>query len=57
MSFVLFSIDEDGLMDLNSPDKNPGVKGIHERFARLSVIAEILKGKESRERCVPLRKN
>jgi DnaJ-class molecular chaperone len=35
-----------------SPDKNPGVKGVHERFARLSVIAEILKGEESRKRSV-----
>jgi hypothetical protein len=26
-----------------SPDKNPGVVGIHERFARLGVIAAILR--------------
>ncbi|PPR07048.1 hypothetical protein CVT26_005249 [Gymnopilus dilepis] len=32
------------------PDKNPGVKGVHERFARLGVIATILRNKESRER-------
>jgi len=32
------------------PDKNPGVKGVHERFARLSVIADILKGEGSRKR-------
>ena len=33
-----------------SPDKNPGVAGIHERFARLGVIAAILRGSESRKR-------
>lgn len=33
-----------------SPDKNPGVVGIHERFARLGVIAAILRGTESRKR-------
>ncbi|GLB33895.1 putative dnaJ molecular chaperone homology domain containing protein [Lyophyllum shimeji] len=32
------------------PDKNPGVKGIHERFARLGVVATILRNKESRKR-------
>ncbi|KAF8913978.1 hypothetical protein CPB84DRAFT_1669307 [Gymnopilus junonius] len=32
------------------PDKNPGVKGIHERFARLGVISTILRKKESRDR-------
>lgn len=32
------------------PDKNPGVKGIHERFARLGVIATILKNTEGRKR-------
>ncbi|ODN74588.1 hypothetical protein L202_06947 [Cryptococcus amylolentus CBS 6039] len=32
------------------PDKNPGVKDIEERFARLGLIAGILRGKESRER-------
>ncbi|KAJ3555540.1 hypothetical protein NP233_g12183 [Leucocoprinus birnbaumii] len=32
------------------PDKNPGVKGAHERFARLGVIAKILRNKESRKR-------
>ncbi|KAF9534238.1 hypothetical protein CPB83DRAFT_843909 [Crepidotus variabilis] len=32
------------------PDKNPGVKGIHERFSRLGVISTILRNKESRER-------
>lgn len=32
------------------PDKNPGVKGIHERFARLGVIAAILKDTEGRKR-------
>ncbi|KAF9446947.1 DnaJ-domain-containing protein [Macrolepiota fuliginosa MF-IS2] len=32
------------------PDKNPGVKGAHERFARLGVIANILRNKESRKR-------
>ena len=36
----------------NSPDKNPGVKGTHDRFARLTVIADILKGEESRKRSV-----
>ncbi|KZO94800.1 DnaJ-domain-containing protein [Calocera viscosa TUFC12733] len=32
------------------PDKNPGVKGIHDRFARLSVVSQILRNTESRER-------
>jgi len=32
------------------PDKNPGVVGIHERFARLGVIAAILRNPESRKR-------
>ncbi|KXN89664.1 hypothetical protein AN958_05531 [Leucoagaricus sp. SymC.cos] len=32
------------------PDKNPGVKGAHERFARLGVIANILRNKASRKR-------
>ncbi|KAF8812521.1 DnaJ-domain-containing protein [Phlegmacium glaucopus] len=32
------------------PDKNPNVKGIHERFARLGVISTILRNKESRKR-------
>jgi hypothetical protein len=36
----------------DSPDKNPNVKGIHERFARLGVIATILRNKEGRQRCV-----
>jgi len=31
------------------PDKNPGVKGIEKRFARLGVIAKILRNKESRK--------
>jgi len=32
------------------PDKNPGVKGVHERFARLGVIAAILRDSAGRER-------
>ncbi|WWC73179.1 uncharacterized protein I206_107145 [Kwoniella pini CBS 10737] len=32
------------------PDKNPGVKNIQERFARLGVIAQILRSSEGRER-------
>ncbi|TFK55945.1 DnaJ-domain-containing protein [Heliocybe sulcata] len=32
------------------PDKNPGVKGIQERFARLGVVAAILRSSEGRER-------
>ncbi|KAJ7068356.1 hypothetical protein C8F01DRAFT_978821 [Mycena amicta] len=32
------------------PDKNPNDKKIHERFARLGVVATILRNKESRER-------
>jgi len=32
------------------PDKNPGVKGMEERYARLGVIAKILRNKEDRER-------
>jgi hypothetical protein len=35
---------------LSSPDKNPGVKNIHDRFARLGVIAQILRSPEGRER-------
>ena len=35
-----------------SPDKNPGVKGIQERFARLGVIGSILRSEEGRERSV-----
>jgi DnaJ homolog subfamily C member 1 len=35
-----------------SPDKNPGVKGIQERFARLGVVASILRNQEGRERSV-----
>lgn len=32
------------------PDKNPGVKGAHERFARLGVISNILRNRASRKR-------
>lgn len=32
------------------PDKNPGVKDAHERFARLGVIAKMLRDSEGRER-------
>ncbi|KAF8138411.1 DnaJ-domain-containing protein [Boletus edulis] len=32
------------------PDKNPGVKGIQERFARLGIIANILRSPEGRKR-------
>ena len=32
------------------PDKNPGVKGIHERFARLGKVSTILRNKEKRTR-------
>ncbi|KAF7977442.1 hypothetical protein HWV62_3607 [Athelia sp. TMB] len=32
------------------PDKNPNVKGIHERFARLGIIATILRTTEGRKR-------
>ncbi|PCH41045.1 DnaJ-domain-containing protein [Wolfiporia cocos MD-104 SS10] len=32
------------------PDKNPGVKGAHERFARLGVVATILRDPEGRKR-------
>jgi len=32
------------------PDKNPGVKGIQERFARLGVVAAILRDDEGRKR-------
>jgi len=34
----------------SSPDKNPGVKDIQARFARLGVITQILRSPESRER-------
>jgi hypothetical protein len=33
-----------------SPDKNPGVKDIQARFARLGVITQILRSPEGRER-------
>ena len=36
----------------SSPDKNPGVKGVQERFARLGVVATILRSEEGRERSV-----
>lgn len=32
------------------PDKNPGVKGIEKRFARLGVVSTILRNPESRKR-------
>ncbi|KAG8696885.1 hypothetical protein FRC09_008205, partial [Ceratobasidium sp. 395] len=32
------------------PDKNPGVKGAHERYARLGKVNAILKSSEGRER-------
>ncbi|KAI0068652.1 DnaJ-domain-containing protein [Artomyces pyxidatus] len=32
------------------PDKNPGVKGIQERFARLGVVSAILRNPEGRKR-------
>ncbi|EIN10462.1 DnaJ-domain-containing protein [Punctularia strigosozonata HHB-11173 SS5] len=32
------------------PDKNPGVKGAQERFARLGVVAALLRNAETRER-------
>lgn len=35
-----------------SPDKNLGVKGVQERFARLGVVASILRNQENRERSV-----
>lgn len=37
-------------MKTESPDKNPNIKGVHERYARLGVIAQILKTPETRER-------
>lgn len=33
-----------------SPDKNPGVKGAHDRFARLGVVSKILRDAEGRKR-------
>jgi hypothetical protein len=39
-------------LHLISPDKNPGVKGAQERFARLGVVASILRSQEGRERSV-----
>lgn len=38
------------LVLLDSPDKNPNVKGIAERFARLGTIWGILKKPEGRKR-------
>lgn len=38
--------------DYHSPDKNPGVKGIQERFGRLGLIANILRSSEGRKRYV-----
>ncbi|GJE84200.1 DnaJ-domain-containing protein [Phanerochaete sordida] len=32
------------------PDKNPGVKGAHDRFARLGVVSKILRDPEARKR-------
>ncbi|KAH8830489.1 DnaJ domain-containing protein [Flagelloscypha sp. PMI_526] len=32
------------------PDKNPGVKGVHERYSRLTKVSTILRNKEKRER-------
>jgi len=32
------------------PDKNPGVKGAHDRFARLGVVSKILRDAEGRKR-------
>ncbi|KAI0081750.1 DnaJ-domain-containing protein [Panus rudis PR-1116 ss-1] len=32
------------------PDKNPGVKGAHDRFARLGVVVNILRNPEKRKR-------
>jgi len=32
------------------PDKNPGVKGAQERFARLGVVGSILRNQDGRER-------
>jgi len=32
------------------PDKNPNMKGVHERFARLGVISTILRNQEGRKR-------
>jgi DnaJ homolog subfamily C member 1 len=40
-------------MQLNtcySPDKNPGVKDIQKKFARLGVVAQILRNEEGRKR-------
>ena len=48
MSLAITSDQKDTL----SPDKNPGVKGIHDRFARLGVIVSILKNAALRERFV-----
>lgn len=38
------------ILVVDSPDKNRGVKDAEERYARLGVIAKILRTKEDRER-------
>lgn len=40
-------------MYIYSPDKNPNDKKIQDRFARLGVIANILKDAEKRKQSVP----
>ena len=52
VSLVLFHVLTSTTLMNCSPDKNPGVKGVQERFARLGVIASILRSQEGRERSV-----
>lgn len=47
---ALYLRDKMCIPDVFSPDKNPGVKGIEDRFARLGVINQILRSPEGRER-------
>jgi DnaJ family protein C protein 1 len=52
-SLFPFASNSQDIHSLNcSPDKNPGVKGVQERFARLGVVASILRSQEGRERSV-----
>lgn len=39
------------MLTQRSPDKNPNVPMIQERFSRLGVIANLLRDEEQRKRC------
>ena len=50
MSETFMRSFRDPIRVINSPDKNPNVKGVQERFARLGVVGTILRNPEGRER-------